>query len=192
MESSSSPFETLSDEDLCAACTVRPVNEAAWQVFYERFLPFVYRRVRHGLGLNSTEVSDLVQDVFLKVFLKLDHFDPGKSKFKTYISKVVSNLVIDHLRHGSELRARSFSLEAEIGILQLRATQNPEILRLAAERIVDRVGRAAEVPLIRDLLSGTDIKDLCLKYGLSMSAVYKKRSWVEEQLGEVSGEIPEY
>jgi hypothetical protein len=83
-------------------------------------------------------------------------------------------------------------LEAEIGNLQLRATQNPEILRLAAERIVDRAGGAAEVPLIRDLLSGTDIKDLCLKYGLSMSAVYKTRARVLGQLREVSGEIPEY
>jgi RNA polymerase sigma factor (sigma-70 family) len=191
MESPSS-FEALSDEDLCLACTRRPVNEAAWQAFYARFQPLVYNRVRYGLRLNASDIQDVVQDAFLKIFSNLHTFDPRKSSFKTYISYVITNLVIDHLRHGSKLRAHSFSLEAEIGILQLQAAQDPEILHRAAERIVDRVRKPTDVPLVRDLLNGTDVKDLCLKYGLSMSVVYEMRAWVVNQLREVSGEIPDY
>jgi RNA polymerase sigma factor (sigma-70 family) len=187
-----SSFEKLSDEDLCLACTRRPPDEAAWQTFYDRFLPLVSNRVRHGLGLNAADVQDVVQEAFLRIFSKLHTFDPARASFKTYLSRVVANLVIDHLRHGSELRAHSFSLEAEIDILQIQATQDPEILHRASARIVDRVRKASEIATVRDLLNGTEVKDISSKYGLSTSAVYEMRGWVVQQLREVSSEIPDY
>jgi RNA polymerase sigma factor (sigma-70 family) len=175
-------FDGLSDEDLGAICAVRPVNEEAWKALYERFYRFVYQHARYKLAAQSHEVDDLVQEAFLKIFKVLPGYNPAQSKLRTYVSNVLSNLVIDHLRHGSELRSRSLSLESEITILQVQARQDPGILRLASERIVDRLQDKSKVALIRDVLDGKDVKDICQKHG----------AWVREQLREISSKHPSY
>ena len=186
------PFDGLSDEDLGAICAVRPVNEEAWKALYARFYRFVYQHVRYELAAQSHEVDDLVQEAFFKIFKVLPGYNPAKSKLRTYVSNVLSNLVIDHLRHGSELRSRSLSLESEISILQVQARQDPGILRLASERIVDRLQEKSKVALIRDVLDGKDVKDICKKHGASEYEVYTARNWVREQLREISSRHPSY
>lgn len=185
-------FDALSDEDLGAICAHRPVNNEAWDIFYARFYGFVYKHVRYELAAQSHEVADLVQEAFFKVFKVLPSYDPAKAKLKTYISNVLSNLVIDHLRHGSEMRSRSLSLENQIGMLQVQARQDPGILRLASERIVDGLQDKAKVALIRDVLDGKDVKDICQKHGASIYEVYTARNWVRDQLHEISNRLPSY
>ena len=192
MEEPSRPFEALSDEDLGAICARRPVNNEAWNVFYARFYRFIYKHVRNELAAQSHEVADLVQDAFLKIFKVLPTFNPAKSKLRTYVSFVITNLVIDHLRHGSELRSRSLSLENEIGVLQLWARQDPEILRRASERIIDGLLDKSKVGLIRDVLDGKDVKDICLAHGATEYEVYLARNWVRAELREISSTLPSY
>ena len=111
---------------------------------------------------------------------------------RTFVSFVVTNLVIDHLRHGSELRSRSLSLENEMTALQLQARQDPEILRRASERIIEHVEDGSKVPLIRDVLAGKDVKDICRDHGVTAYEAYTARNWVREQLHLVSDSLPSY
>ena len=62
--------------------------------------------LRHQRGLvnyifrlvGSRDVaSDLSQEVFLKVFVSLDSFDP-RYRFTTWLYRIASNRAIDHLR----------------------------------------------------------------------------------------------
>ena len=53
---------------------------------------YVYRLVR-----SRDVATDLAQEVFLKVYLSLDSFDP-RFRFTTWLYRIASNSAIDHLR----------------------------------------------------------------------------------------------
>jgi RNA polymerase sigma factor (sigma-70 family) len=186
------PYESVSDEDLAKICASRPPNEEVWGVFYSRFYILVHKLIRWRLAAQPNEIDDVVQDAFFKIFRELPSFDPSKSKLKTYISQIVMSVVIDNLRHGSQLRSRSFSLEGDLGVLQLQARLDPEILRRAAERLVDTLGDKSKMPLIRDVLSGKDVLEICKKHSVTQYEVYKARNWLRSQLREITAMLPEF
>jgi RNA polymerase sigma factor (sigma-70 family) len=183
---------SLTDLELVAICVARPINEEAWGVFYNRYLPFVYGRVKYHLSLRPTEISDVVQDAFLRIFQVLPRFDPHKASPKTFMSEVITNLVIDFLRHGSELRAHSFSLEGDTEVLQLCSRGDPGILHQASQRLVDRLKNRKRIGLVEEILRGTSVNDIRRKYQVSKDEVYAARRWVRIQLRELSNELPEY
>jgi RNA polymerase sigma factor (sigma-70 family) len=181
-----SGLEALPDEDLARLCARRPVDQEAWEVFYERFYDYTRNLIGRKLSGSKADADDLVQEAILKIFRGLPAYDPVKSRIKTYISRIVDNLVIDYFRHGAERRAKTVSVETEISLLQLRATQSPEILRVAAERIIDELGDRSRIQLMRDLLSGRDVQEICAERGLTEYQVYASRKWLRNLLRDIN------
>ena len=62
---------------------------------------------------DKDNAQDIVQDVFIKIWKKLDSFDTSKSSFKTWIFTVTKNSIIDFWRKnkipGGEKKILSFS-----------------------------------------------------------------------------------
>ena len=62
---------------------------------------------------DKDNAPDIVQDVFVKIWKKLDSFDISKSSFKTWIFTVTKNTIIDFWRKnkipGGEKKILSFS-----------------------------------------------------------------------------------
>ena len=75
---------------------VRQHDEAAARALVERLHPLVARIVRAHLPRGEDE-ADLRQDVFLKIFARLDSFR-GKMPFEHWVSRVAVNTCIDQLR----------------------------------------------------------------------------------------------
>jgi RNA polymerase sigma factor (sigma-70 family) len=186
------PLDTLSDEELAALCVQRPINQDAWEAFYERFRDFVKHQVRRRLAKAAPELDDLTQEGFTKIFRVLPAYDPAKSQLKTYISHVITNLAIDYFRHNQAAKSNTVSLEDEIGMLQIQAAQNPEILRIAAEGIVSRLPDKERAELMLDLLHGKEVKEICAQRHLTEYRVYTARTWLRSQLHKISANFPEY
>jgi RNA polymerase sigma factor (sigma-70 family) len=182
----SSGLEALPDEDLAQLCARRPVDEEAWQVFYERFYDYARNLIARKLSGSKADADDLAQDAMFKIFRGLPAYDPVKSRLKTYISRIVDNLVIDYFRHGAERRSKTVSVDTEVSLLQLRAAQSPEILRVAAERIIDELGDRPRIQLMRDLLNGRDVQEICAERGLTEYQVYASRKWLRNLLREIN------
>jgi len=123
------PLDKLPDQELAALCAQRPIHEEAWATFYQRFRGFVQSQVRWRRGGTAREIDDLTQEAFTKIFRVLPSFDPNKSQLKTYISHVIASVTIDYFRHNAA-SANTGSLTDEVGALQIRAAQNPEMLRI--------------------------------------------------------------
>lgn len=51
-----------------------------------------------GKGINETDAEDLAANVFVKIYNKLDDFDPSKSSISTWIYRITQNSVIDFYR----------------------------------------------------------------------------------------------
>ncbi|MFZ3591740.1 RNA polymerase sigma factor, partial [Bacillus sp. DJP31] len=86
---------------------------------YESELRYVaFRYVR-----NWMVVDDIMQEVYVKIFLKLDSFE-DKSKIKTWVYKITCNQCIDYLR----------SKVVKVTVLK----DNPEELRYSTNDTVEK------------------------------------------------------
>ena len=61
-----------------------------------RVFGFVRNLVRHG-----TDADDLVQDVFVAAFRKLDSFDARRSRFTTWLLTIARNRCLNHLKRAT-------------------------------------------------------------------------------------------
>ena len=80
---------------LLRACN--PDDEEAWADFvsyYEAFIEMVLNRFL----FDKSDLQDLKQDILLKLWEKLKSYDQNKSKFRTWLSTVIKNTVINHIK----------------------------------------------------------------------------------------------
>jgi RNA polymerase sigma-70 factor (ECF subfamily) len=68
--------------DLC-----RVGDRCAWRAFYEQHLPLVYRVARR-MGVLESEVADVCQEVFLRVYRGLPRFR-GDAQLSTWLYRIV-------------------------------------------------------------------------------------------------------
>lgn len=80
--------------------------ESIWKQYYRKVLYFT-RRVM-GFDLHTAE--DLTQEIFGKVFEKLDDYDP-RYRFSTWIYRIARNRCIDY-RRTNKLKTDELSVES--------------------------------------------------------------------------------
>lgn len=79
-------------------------DQTAFKTIVEQWQDMVYNTIL-GIVQNETEAEDLAQDVFIKVFEKIDSFK-GDSKFSTWLYRIATTTALDHLR--SKKRKKRF------------------------------------------------------------------------------------
>ena len=81
-------------------------DEEAFALIVSRYIKPVYNFVFRLCG-NREAASDIVQEVFLKVWKNLKKFDPQKN-FKTWIFTIARNTTIDWLRKKQDIIFSTF------------------------------------------------------------------------------------
>lgn len=84
----------LSDEDLITQI-VATNNTLLFSTLYDRYGKKVYNKC-YSFSRNEDEAKDLTQDVFLKLFTKLNTFQ-GKSKFSTWLYSFTYNFCVNYV-----------------------------------------------------------------------------------------------
>ena len=82
------------DADLVDRC--RAGDQEAWGLLVERYSRYVYSIAGRGFRLSDTEAEDVFQDVFLRVYLRLDSIRDGDA-LRPWIAQVTRRLCIDRL-----------------------------------------------------------------------------------------------
>ena len=90
------------DAELIAA--ILDGSEAAFGTLVDRYKDRLFRLLSRYCR-DQVECEDLAQDVFLKVFRKLDTFQGG-SQFFTWMYRIAVNTATDHLARASSRRLR--------------------------------------------------------------------------------------
>jgi RNA polymerase sigma-70 factor (ECF subfamily) len=101
-----------------------------------RYKRLVYATIYNFIG-NSPEVSDLFQEVFLKVYKSLATYNPDY-KFSTWVVKIATNTCFDRLRQKRDEQLPVEDIE-EVADNRL----NPEDHCLAGERL-ERIRQAVQ------------------------------------------------
>ncbi len=94
---------TGSDGELLQRC--RRGDEDAWRELVARHTRKVFGVAYRFLG-RVDEAEDVTQDVFVKVYLSLDRYQPQEGSFGAWLATVARNHVIDHYRRRREERLR--------------------------------------------------------------------------------------
>lgn len=103
-----------SDGDLVAAALKG--DSQAFEAIIQRYQGRVFNIVYHYLG-RRTEVEDVAQEVFFKVYRALPSFDKTRS-LKAWISRIATNACFDELRKMKVRRTTLFSDMADEGEAQ--------------------------------------------------------------------------
>ena len=91
-----SDLEKLSDEDLMVR--VQKADHGAFSVLVNRHTRMFFSAA-YRMYPNTNEAEDVVQEAFLKLWVRPQIWDAGKgAKFTTWFYRVVTNLAIDHVR----------------------------------------------------------------------------------------------
>jgi len=134
----------MSPDDVLALITrVRRSEEAAAKELVDQTYPIVIRIVRNHLPRRELE-EDLAQEVFLKIFSKLQQFR-ADVPFEHWVSRIAVNTCIDHLRkqkNRPEFRLADFTLEQQAALENLQNTaslpaeRSPEEMRELLNRLM--------------------------------------------------------
>ena len=100
-----------------------------------------HERAVYGMGMsffrNTDDASDFTQEVFLKVFRRLSHFE-GRSRFSTWLYKIAYNTAINKLNRNKEY----YSLAEESLVPD---TDTPE------RKVLRELARSAVLEAVREL-----------------------------------------
>ena len=103
------PRETRIVDTTRASLLIRIRNrddQAAWSQFDSIYRPMLFRFAR-ARGMGETEAEEIAQQCMTAIQGHIGGFDydPGKGRFKSWLSTVVHNLVNSALRHRREVQA---------------------------------------------------------------------------------------
>ena len=93
------------DQQLVARC--KKGDEQAFEEMVHKYQQTVLNLVFHHLGHRS-DVEDIAQKIFIKVYLSLERFD-NKRPFFPWLYRIVLNQCYDELRHVRRQRVRTFT-----------------------------------------------------------------------------------
>jgi RNA polymerase sigma-70 factor (ECF subfamily) len=165
----------------------QPGQPHAWNRFVDLFTPLLYHWAR-GVGLQSSDASDLVQDVLLLLLRKLPdfHYDPHRS-FRAWLKTVTLN------RWRSGRRAAGLPREPGANSLAEVAGEDPAEALWEAEYQQHLLARALRVMKAdfqpttwkacwEHVVCGRPAAEVAAELGISCASVYSAKSRVLRRL----------
>ncbi len=148
-------------------------DSAAFAALYEEYSPTIYRFLRRRLDGPDEAVEDLTEDVFVKVYQKLDRYEERGLPFTAWLYRIAHNQLVDYLR--SQPRVSAYSLD-DAAVVESRDSRTAfgRVLDRAAidpalERLTDEQRQAVQLRF----LDGLSVADTATLMGRSEDAVTK-------------------
>ena len=119
-------------------------NQDNFLFIVQRYETKLLRYIRRISGVSAEDAEDVLQEVFIKVYLKLNDFDPDL-KFSSWIYRITHNQVISHYRWlkarpvGLALGENSQLIDSLISSLNLEADVELALLRADIYKVLNRL-----------------------------------------------------
>jgi RNA polymerase sigma-70 factor (ECF subfamily) len=133
---------------------IRAGNLSAWRALYDQHLPLVYR-VGRRMGVPESEIGDLCQEVFLRVYRGLGTFR-GEAQFTTWLYSIV----LREVARAGRARGVRQALLALLGRQPLPAGPDPIARAEASWQVEGVLGRMK--PKQREVFVLFDLEELTL------------------------------
>lgn len=150
----------------------------------------VYARA-YSMVRNEDEALDLSQEAWVRGWQRLEQFQ-GDSSFATWITRIVINQCLDHLRKQKRHRAESIEeLDEEIGGVERQmpvVTPNPTEgleraeLRARIDRAMAQLSPAHRAVLILHEFEELEYKEIAKRVGCSIGTVMSRLFYARRKL----------
>ncbi|MDH3591279.1 MAG: sigma-70 family RNA polymerase sigma factor [Planctomycetota bacterium] len=173
-------------DDLELVKLIRQGDAAALRVIVERYQDRLFALI-YGIVRDRQEVEDVAQDVFLKVYLRINSFDE-RSKFYTWLYRVAVNAAKDHIKKRSRRPAVALDEDAGLpaqGDSPAAGASTAETRRIVRAEIAALPVRYREVLTLRELegLSYTEVAAvLQISIGTVESRLHRARKQLKRRL----------
>jgi len=94
-------LDPSAEEDTKLAEKVKKGDEQAFQQLFDKHGNWVYNKAYKMLG-NHQDTEEVWQDIFVKVWQKIDKWDSKKGSFQAWLNQVARNTIIDAIRKESK------------------------------------------------------------------------------------------
>ncbi len=188
------------DEALVRAALEAPEGDTqAFEQLVRRHQSKVLANCRH-LTRSADDAEDLAQEVFVKVFFKLQSFE-GRSKFLTWVQRIKVNHCLNFLK---AKRGRAFldvddAVVASEPALKVPDASLPKVerdqMRARIREVLDAMPDSLRVPLVMSDVDEMSYAEIQAELKLGLSAVKMRiararqefrRRWAEVQPAEQS------
>jgi RNA polymerase sigma-70 factor (ECF subfamily) len=118
-------------------------DQMAFATLYENYRPLVFRFLRRRLDGSDEVVEDLTEDVFVKLYEKLDRYVERGLPFTAWLYRIAHNQLVDFVRTLPRHTAQSLDAVMDVAEHQAtaeyrsvldRETLEPALARLTAEQ----------------------------------------------------------
>jgi RNA polymerase sigma-70 factor, ECF subfamily len=163
-------------------------DRAAHEAIINQFSSMVFRLVSRFFR-SREDVEDIAQDVFLKLFARIDQIRPDDN-FPGWLARVTVNTCYDELRKTRRRRAAIETYGPEIAGEQSVAPAEPDWLgkaRLALQRLDPKL----RIPLVLKEVDGMSVEEIARTMGLTQTNVkvrlFRARKKLQNMLGGSEG-----
>ena len=172
-------------EDNFLSKLVNSNDSELWDEFYKRYDDFILMIIR-TMVKQSDEVNDLAQEVRLQIWRKIHLYKPGLSKFTTWLSRVVKNKVIDHLKKKYSYNERNHEFGETIKTLTQDYSSDVEknakeewqkhLFTLAKDKVRNEFSPQV-YSVFTEISEGSNTSDIAKKLKIASNTVhvYKRR-----------------
>jgi len=148
-------------------------DQEAFATLYEQYRPLVYRFLRRRLDGGDETVEDLTEDVFVKLYEKLDRYVERGLPFTAWLYRISHNQLVDYVRTLPRHTAQPLDLIADVPEHQTgseyRSVLDRETLEPAMARLTAEQRQAVEIRFLK----GMSVAETAAQMGRSEEAVKK-------------------
>ncbi len=165
---------TLSTQQAAALVALaQQGDQQAFADLYEAYRPLVYRFLRRRLDGADEAVEDLTEDVFVKLYEKLDRYVERGLPFTAWLYRIAHNQLVDYLRALPRLSSQPLEAVADVAESQTsteyRSVLDRQTLAPALARLTPEQRQAVELRF----LQGLSVAETAATMGRSEEAVKK-------------------
>lgn len=169
-----------------------PKDEQAWEEFVRYYKAFIIMLLRQ-MKISQHDGEDLTQAILVKIWKKLETFDPKKAKFRTWLSTLIRNTVYNHWsaqesrsratrKHGDFVRESPTGLPSspEFDVI-FQQEWEAYLANMAKQNIKDDF-KERDMDIFEMSLRNESTADIAEKYGVNASTVTRSRNNVRDRL----------
>jgi RNA polymerase sigma-70 factor (ECF subfamily) len=123
---------SIADAELVARC--RAGDQSAWEALVRRHSGLVAAIVRGGFRLAPADAEDVFQEVFTRLYTRLDGIREGQA-VRGWIAQVARNVALDHIRRSGREVVSGEPVNEHAFDEPLRGVEDALSVRAALERL---------------------------------------------------------
>jgi RNA polymerase sigma-70 factor (ECF subfamily) len=166
---------TVSDAELVARCRAGEVD--AFEMLYQQHAGRIFALATRLAG-SADEGEDLLQEIFLQAYRKLDGFK-GEAALGTWLYRLALNHCLDFVRSRQARNSKVTDTLDDERSFEPRAARETPIPRIDLERAIARLPQGCREAFVLHDVEGFDHKEvgalLGIAEGTSKSQVFKAR-----------------